>query len=93
MRLARFVPVHLAMCSAALLFACMVQAKPSVDINHASADTLITLKGIGPRKAAAIIEEREAHGLYSDARDLTRVKGIGIALADQLKDQLVFQRP
>lgn len=63
------------------------------DANHATADELQGLNGIGPYKAAAIIKERDAHGQYIDARDLTRVKGIGEALAYRLGEQMTFRRP
>lgn len=64
-----------------------------LDANHASAEELQKLKGIGPRKAAAIVEERQQHGQFIDAQDLTRVKGIGQALVEKLALQLSFHRP
>lgn len=64
-----------------------------IDANHASAYELQTVKGIGPHKAAFIVEERKQHGLFFDAQDLTRVKGIGSAMANKLKQQLSFHRP
>ncbi|WP_414501080.1 ComEA family DNA-binding protein [Zymobacter sp. IVIA_12111.31 C1] len=64
-----------------------------IDANHASADDLQTLKGLGPRKAAAIVAERQQHGAFIDARDLTRVKGIGQRLANTLEQRLSFHRP
>lgn len=66
---------------------------PVLNVNHASASELQTLKGIGPRKANAIIKERQTHGEFIDARDLMRVKGIGAALADTLGQRLNFHRP
>lgn len=44
-----------------------------ININTASADQLATLPGIGPAKAAAIIENRP----YAAVDDLDRVPGIG----------------
>ncbi|KNH10256.1 DNA uptake protein and related DNA-binding protein [Candidatus Burkholderia brachyanthoides] len=50
----------------------------SVDVNTANADALRGIKGIGPAKAKAIFDERQAHGPFKDAADLgTRVKGLG----------------
>ncbi|WP_277184039.1 helix-hairpin-helix domain-containing protein [Caballeronia sp. BR00000012568055] len=50
----------------------------SVDVNTANSDALRGIKGIGPAKAKAILDERQAHGPYKDASDLgTRVKGLG----------------
>jgi competence protein ComEA len=48
-----------------------------VDINSADAKTLQSLPGIGPAKAEAIIEWREANGGFQHARDLQSVNGIG----------------
>jgi competence protein ComEA len=50
----------------------------SVDVNTANSDALRGIKGIGPAKAKAILDERQAHGPFKDAADLgTRVKGMG----------------
>lgn len=48
-----------------------------VDINHADAKALATLKGIGAKKAAAIVAYRTAHGSFQSINDLSHVKGIG----------------
>ena len=48
-----------------------------VDINHADATQFATLKGIGPKKAEAIVAYRTAHGAFKTVNDLAGVKGIG----------------
>lgn len=48
-----------------------------VDVNTAPASHLQLLEGVGPKLAAAIIADREAHGLYSSVDDLDRVPRIG----------------
>ena len=49
----------------------------AVDINNANSDALRGIKGIGPAKAKAILDEREAHGPFKDAAELSkRVKGM-----------------
>ena len=57
-------------------------AEPStqqvVNINTANAETLSTiLKGIGLKKAQAIVAHREQYGQFKTSNELTDVKGIG----------------
>ena len=47
-----------------------------VDLNTADAETLQTLPGIGPAKAAAIIAYREEHGPFAALQDVANVLGI-----------------
>lgn len=82
----RFLLSSLLACS--LLFSQSSQA--TFNINHVDAATLATLKGIGPAKARAIVEERERNGPFIDAFDLTRVKGIGQPLAESLTQAVTF---
>jgi competence protein ComEA len=50
----------------------------AVDVNTADQATLESLKGIGPVKSKAIIDERTRNGPFKDAADLAkRVKGLG----------------
>ena len=61
----------------ALIFS-IGSAWAAVDVNTANSDALRGIKGIGPAKAKAILDERQAHGPFKDASDLgTRVKGMG----------------
>ena len=48
-----------------------------VDVNHADASQLMTLKGIGVKRAAQIVAYRQAHGLFKTVSDLSHVRGIG----------------
>jgi competence protein ComEA len=58
----------------------------SVNINTANAQLLDTLPGIGPAKAAAIIEYRTANGPFKTIADIQNVSGIGPATYANLKD-------
>ncbi|NLC28265.1 MAG: ComEA family DNA-binding protein, partial [Campylobacteraceae bacterium] len=49
----------------------------AVNINTANVEELATLKGIGEKKAQAIIEYREANGGFKTVDELSNVKGIG----------------
>lgn len=64
----------------------IVFAASPVNINTANAAELAaTLDGVGPSKAQAIVEYRETHGNFSDASEITRVKGIGEATFERNK--------
>jgi len=50
----------------------------AVDVNTATQEQLLTVRGIGPKTAQTIIEERSRSGNYQSLEDLSeRVKGIG----------------
>ncbi len=66
---------------AACMFLCssVLQAGP-VNINTADAATLAKeLKGVGLKRAEAIVEYRQKHGPFKSADELALVKGIGPA--------------
>lgn len=52
-------------------------AADRININSASREELIKLKGVGPANADRIIEYREKHGPFQRPEDITKVKGIG----------------
>ena len=55
-----------------------------VNINTADASTLAReLEGIGPAKAQAIVEYRQANGPFKSAEDLLKVQGIGERVLEQ----------
>ena len=49
----------------------------AININTADAQTLTKLKGIGPKKAEAVIAWRKANGNFKTVDQLADVKGIG----------------
>lgn len=50
----------------------------ALDVNTATVTQLETLKGVGPRTAQMIVQERERAGAYESLEDLSdRVRGIG----------------
>jgi competence protein ComEA len=57
-----------------------------IDLNRASATELETLPGIGPAKAAAIVDHRERHGPFRVPGDLREVPGIGERTFQQLAE-------
>ena len=48
-----------------------------VNINTATAEELVRVPGIGPARAAAIVQLRERARRFNHAEDLLRVRGIG----------------
>ena len=57
-----------------------------VNINTADETTLMSLSGIGPSKAKAIIAHREEKGLFKSIEDIKEVTGIGDSTFENLKD-------
>lgn len=61
-------------------------ALAAVDINTADASELENLPGIGPSKAAAIIQYRTDHGPFASVDALDDVPGIGPSTMANLRD-------
>ena len=61
-----------------------------ININQAGIEQLIRLKGIGEKKAKAIIEFRQKHGDFSSFEDLLNVKGIGDNVIKENIDRVIF---
>lgn len=59
-----------------------------IDINTADVSILKNLKGIGPKKAEAIVAYRQANGPFKSPEDLKKVKGIGDKIFDSIKGQI-----
>ena len=61
------------------------------NINAADAETIADLmKGVGPKKAQAIVEYRTANGEFDSLESLLAVKGIGNATISKNKEIVVF---
>jgi competence protein ComEA len=76
--------------AAAFAAACFVPFAHALDIDVNTADeaALRAIKGIGPTRAKAIVDERAAGGPFKDADDLgRRVKGLGGQAVDRLQAQ------
>jgi len=59
-----------------------------VNINSADADTLGTIPGIGPTKAAAIITYRETVGRFNSIEEIKNVSGIGESTYSKMRDSI-----
>lgn len=59
-----------------------------IDINHASAEELTLLSGIGEQRAANIITYREEQGAFQQIEDIMQVSGIGEKTFEKIKEQI-----
>ena len=59
-----------------------------VNINTAGKEELMTLTGIGEKRAEAILAYREAHGSFENTEALMQVDGIKQGTYDKIKDQI-----
>ena len=76
---------------AALLASSISMAAP-VNINRASAEEIAgALNGIGLAKAQAIVDYREAHGLFTQADEIVYVQGIGDSTYLKNKDDILVK--
>ena len=57
-----------------------------ININTSDENELMTLSGIGPSKAKAIINYREENGLFQSIEQLKEVSGIGDQTFEAIKD-------
>lgn len=61
-----------------------IQIRYPLDLNSATAEQLMTIKGIGQKTAARIVLYAQAYGFYS-VEDLIEVEGIGKSAYEQIK--------
>ena len=76
----------------ALTLSAFVYASP-VNINTADAPTLSkNIKGVGMKKAQAIIDYREKNGKFKKVEDLMKVKGIGVKLLEKNTGSIIVEK-
>ncbi|MFT7259428.1 MAG: competence protein ComEA [Glaciecola sp.] len=66
-------------------------SNPLLNINNASIEQLEKIKGIGAKKAQAIIDYRLQNGSFATIEDLSKVKGIGAKFIDKNKAWISVQ--
>lgn len=62
-----------------------------VNINTATIEQLMTLKGVGQKKAEAIIEYRKKNGSFKSKEELMKVRGIGKKMFETFQERVVTQ--
>ena len=62
-----------------------------INLNKATVEELIQLKGIGQKYAERIIEFREKNGPFKKTEEIMNVKGIGPKIWEKNKDRIVVE--
>jgi competence protein ComEA len=62
-----------------------------ININKADENELQNLPGVGPAKAASIIQYRQDNGLFQSIEDLKKISGIGDKTFEKLKESISVQ--
>lgn len=68
----------------------MTDSSGQVHLNQANIDELKKLKGIGEKKAQAIVEYRQKNGGFKNIDEFKSVKGIGPAIFEKNKARLTL---
>ncbi|MGN5756303.1 ComEA family DNA-binding protein [Acinetobacter calcoaceticus] len=68
----------------------MTDSSGQVHLNQANIDELQKLKGIGEKKAQAIVEYRQKNGGFKNIDEFKSVKGIGPAIFEKNKARLTL---
>ena len=69
-------------------FPAFAEENTMLNINHATLEQLQEIKGIGNKKAQAIIQYRSENGKFETIEDLVNVKGIGKVFIEKNKQWL-----
>ena len=64
------------------------QSNPTIDLNTASKEELMTLPGIGESKAEKIIAYREENGKFKSTDGIMQISGIKDGLYNKIKDRI-----
>ena len=64
----------------------------TININTADKETLMAvIKGVGDKKAEAIIQYREKNGPFKSIDELSNIKGIDVGILEKNKDSLTIE--
>lgn len=68
-----------------------LRAREKIDINSSGAGELMKLRGVGKVLADRIIAYRISNGPFSSPEEIKKVKGIGEALFQKIKDEITTE--
>lgn len=71
----------------------MSEGEAKLDLNKASVEELVQLKGIGQSYAERILEYRENNGPFIQAEDIMKIKGIGNKIYESIKHLIMVEVP
>lgn len=74
-----------------LFFSLQLAAADRINVNTADAETLMSIQGVGEKRAEAIIDYREENGPFSSVEELMNVDGVGQATLDNNRDTLTVE--
>lgn len=83
--------LFLALFGSSLVHAVDAEKMSIVNINTAKVETLVQLKGVGERKAQAIVAWRTKNGGFKKVEQIVNVKGIGQSFLEKNRKYLVLK--
>ncbi len=67
---------------------CQMAIAETININTADKETLMDIKGVGEKRADAIIAYRKQHGPFKSVEELATVSGVGEAIVEKNRENL-----
>lgn len=69
----------------------LLYAGQTININTADKELLMSIKGVGEKRAEAIIAYRKQNGPFKSVDQLSEIKGLGQYFVDSNRDVLVVK--